>query len=420
MKHLIVKNVGPVRDIDICLKRFNVIIGPQSSGKSTVAKILSTCEWIEKEVATTRDEKAIGNREDFRRLVETFHKMEGYFDTTSPSYIFYETDFVTIEYGETDFCVVLKKDADYHRQKICYIPSERNMIALPELNGFEFKTTNLRSFLFDWYRAREYYNPDNKVDILGLGVKYYYNKNLQSKNDRVQHVNGETYDISLSNSSSGLQSAIPLIVMLQYYSEQYFKEYDFKSSFEQETKLKKMRSALTREIALELYKPGYAEEEVPRLTKEFNDKLHTNDPAAIDIFSKYDDACNRLMIPDRTTFIVEEPEQNLYPFTQIALLDAMMSLCSSSWEHGYTITTHSPYLLNYLNVLVMRYYKEVKDKAWMNPESLMVYAMQDGRMIDMMQTNTATGQKIVNAEDLAEAMRDMYGEYKELKQMPEC
>ena len=416
MKHLIIKNVGPVKSIDIKLKRFNVIIGPQSSGKSTVAKILSTCEWVEKEVATTRDEYAIGTREDFKNLVESFHKIEDYFDNPQPSYIFYETDVVTICYSETDFSVHLKKGADYYRQKICYIPSERNMVALPELNGFEFKPTNLRSFLFDWYRAREFYNPENKTDILGLGVKYYYDKERKINNDRVQHVNGETYDISLSNSSSGLQSVTPLMIMLQYYSGQYYQEYDFKNSFEQETKLKKMRSAMTREVALALYKPEFKEEEIGELVKEFNEKLHRNDPQVLDIFAQYDKACTRLMIPTRTTFIVEEPEQNLYPFTQMALLDDMVTLCSSSKEHGYTITTHSPFILNYLNVLIMRYYKHVEEKASINPSNLSAYAMQDGRMIDMMQTNASTGVVCVNAEDLIEAMRNMCSEYIELKQ----
>lgn len=417
MKHLIIKNVGPVKDIDIELKRFNVIIGPQSSGKSTVAKILSTCEWVEKEVATTRDEYAVGNRENFKELVESFHKIEGYFDSSKESYIYYETDFVTLIYDESNFQVNLKKNADYYRQKICYIPSERNMVTLSELNGFEFRMTNLRSFLFDWYRAREFYDPKNKVDILGLGVKYYYDKKLKSNNDRVQHINGETYDISLSNSSSGLQSLAPLVVMFQYYTEQYYKEYDFKSSFEQETKLKKMRNAMVREVVLALYKPGYKEEEIPSLVKEFNEKLHMGDSQALEIFSKYDEACNRLMIPTRTTFIVEEPEQNLYPFTQVSLLDNMVSLCSSMHEHGCTLTTHSPFILNYLNVLIMRYYKQIEDKASINPSNLAVYAMQGGRMVNMMQTNASTGMISVNAEDLIEAMRNMYSEYIELKRV---
>lgn len=417
MKHLVVKNVGPVKNIDIELKRFNVIIGPQSSGKSTVAKILSTCEWIEKEVATTRDENAIGDKENFKELIEGFHKIEGYIDSTVQSYIFYETDFVKIKYDEVEFGVKLKKSANYSRQKICYIPSERNMVTLPELNGFEFKTTNLRSFLFDWYRAREFYSPENKTEILDLGMKYYYNKELKSQNDRLQHVNGETYDISLSNSSSGLQSVAPLVVMLNYYTEQYYKEYDFKNSFDQEAKWKKMRNALTREIVLSLYKPGYKEEEIGDLIKEFNEKLHKYDAKALDIFAKYDAACNRLMIPTRTTFIVEEPEQNLYPFTQIVLLEEIVKRCSAAQEHGCTITTHSPFILNYLNVLMMRYYKHINSKAAINPADISVYAMQDGRMNDLMQMNSSTGLISVNAEDLIEAMREMYGEYVELKKM---
>lgn len=78
--------------------------------------------------------------------------------------------------------------------------------------------------------------------------------------------------------------------------------------------------------------------------------------------------------------------------------------------------THSPFVLNYLNVLVMRHYKKVEDKVSINPIDLSIYAMQDGRMVDMMQTNACTGMISVNAEDLIEAIRNMYSEYVELKQ----
>ena len=48
MARLIVKNVGPIKDIDIELKKVNVFMGPQSCGKSTLAKIISFCSWLEK------------------------------------------------------------------------------------------------------------------------------------------------------------------------------------------------------------------------------------------------------------------------------------------------------------------------------------------------------------------------------------
>jgi predicted ATPase len=36
-----IKNFGPIKDIDIEISRFNILIGPHASGKSTIAKILS-------------------------------------------------------------------------------------------------------------------------------------------------------------------------------------------------------------------------------------------------------------------------------------------------------------------------------------------------------------------------------------------
>lgn len=53
MKHLIIRNVGPVRQADLSLKRVNMIIGPQSSGKSTVLKVAAFCSWMERQIQLT-------------------------------------------------------------------------------------------------------------------------------------------------------------------------------------------------------------------------------------------------------------------------------------------------------------------------------------------------------------------------------
>lgn len=418
MRHLIIRNVGPVKEAEIELKKFNFIIGPQSSGKSTIAKILSTCNWIEKEVATTRNEKAVANGNDFKLLIESFHQIEDYFDKTAESYVSFSTDFIDIVYEHCEVRINLKRDAEYHRQKICYIPAERNMVTLPELKGFDFNSTNLRSFLFDWYRAREFYTPQNKTNVLELGVQYYYDSDKDTKCDRIQHVNGHTYDISLRNSSSGLQSVTPLIVMLQYFSDQYFTEFNFKNSFEQDDKAKQTRRTLTREVALKLYRPeGFREEDVPQLIAQFNDELHKGGSEAGRIFEIYEKACARLLKPNRTTFIIEEPEQNLFPFTQMDLLEAIVSLCVNGRKHECTITTHSPFILNYLNVLIKRYYSGVEGKVTLNPQELGAYAISDGRLADLIQVNTNSGKLSVNAEDLVEAMRYMYDEYRQMKEL---
>lgn len=415
MKHLVIRNVGPVKMVDVDLKRFNVIIGPQSSGKSTIAKIYSTCSWVEKEVATLMDEKVIKDAAAFVSLVEDFHKMADYFSKSSE--VLYETEVVKISLKNEAFSVVLKNQESYHREKICYIPSERNSVTLPELQGFEFGQTNLRSFLFDWFNAREFYKENNKAEILDLGIKYFYDPTELKYKDRIVHVNGNTYEIPLGSASSGLQSVVPLQIMIQYYADLYFDTFADKRSFDTETKIRKIRQTLIDKIVLqELYPEEYSIENRGELIKNVNDLLHKGNARALDMLVGFQLELERLIEPVRTSFIVEEPEQNLYPFTQIALLEYILRMCSyNNRNHSCTVTTHSPFILNYLNVLIARYYKNIEDKVCLNPDELGVFVIGDGHLTDLLQVNRSTGQKNVNADDLVEAMRFMYDEYRSLR-----
>ena len=413
MRHLIVRNIGPIKEAEIELKRFNFIIGPQSSGKSTIAKILSTCCWLEKEVTTTMNENAIKDADSFVSLMEDFHKMTDYFDEGSE--IIFETDVINISLRGKEFEVKLKEQELYKREKICYIPSERNSVTLPELQGFEFGQTNLRSFLFDWYNAREFYGEENKTDILNLGVRYYYDPSEQKYKDRIEHVNGETYKIPLGSASSGLQSVVPLQIMMQYYTNQYFNTFAEKTSFDSDAKTRMIQDKVVDKYVLSVMYPGFNPAERTKLIMEQNERIHEGNPEARELLMKYREELERLTVPVRTSFIVEEPEQNLYPFTQISLLEAIVELCSDERSHGCTITTHSPFILNYLNVLIERYYKNIPNQVKLNPEELCSYSISEGRLSDLMQVNARTGEKSVNAEDLVEVMRAMHQEYREIK-----
>jgi hypothetical protein len=53
----------------------------------------------------------------------------------------------------------------------------------------------------------------------------------------------------------------------------------------------------------------------------------------------------------------------------------------------------------------------------LNPTELSVFAVGNGRLADLIQNNERTGEMSVNAEDLVEAMRYMYTEYREMKDM---
>ena len=71
MAHFIIKNIGPINHTEFDLNRVNVFIGPQSVGKSTIAKIISFCLWLEK---TTIRQQHVDNKEKQLHLI-TFIKV---------------------------------------------------------------------------------------------------------------------------------------------------------------------------------------------------------------------------------------------------------------------------------------------------------------------------------------------------------
>lgn len=409
MRHLVIKNVGPIKLADIELKRFNVFIGHQSSGKSTIAKVISTCNWVEKEVATTLDVNAIADGDAFKNMMESFHKMDEYFSDSSE--IHFESDYIKIDYASEQLNVELKKDENYYRQKICYIPAERNMVTLPELQGFEFGTTNLRSFLFDWFNAREFYNDENKADIMGLGVKYFFDKEQNKFKDRIEHINGQTYGIPLSSASSGLQSIVPLLVMLQYYSGQYFTVASQKKSFDQDAKVIKLMPALAERYILKPYKPNHIPSESGKLLIEISTKFRGGDKKCQELMFNYQEALNRLLNPVKTTFIIEEPEQNLYPDTQLELIEKLTLLCQQERRHECTLTTHSPYIVNYFNILINQK-KEGRGKI--SVDDLNVFAVGKGGVQNLKSRNE-NGEWMIDTFDLTEQMQAIYNEYQSLK-----
>lgn len=392
MRRLIIRNVGPVKSVDVQLNKVNVFIGPQSSGKSTIAKVLSTCSWVEKEVATTMNDSFVADTDAFIALMSDFHKMTKYFDDASE--ILFETEVVRIALKGKEFSLQLKDQEAYHREKICYVPSERNSVTLPELQGFEFGQTNLRSFLFDWYNAREFYNESNKTDILNLGVRYYYDPNELRLKDRIEHINGKTYEIPLGSASSGLQSVVPLQIMMQYYAGQYFDSYGEKTSFDTEAKTKQIRRKLTDMMVLQKLFPGqFKPEERSRFIQTANELLHKGDEKAKQLLKEYNAAVERLTVPTRTSFIIEEPEQNLFPRTQMDLLFYLLSQLNHGRNHRLVMTTHSPYILYALNNCLLAYL--VKDtideeavplveslKYPINPADVSVWSIKDGCLVN--------------------------------------
>lgn len=65
----------------------------------------------------------------------------------------------------------------------------------------------------------------------------------------------------------------------------------------------------------------------------------------------------------RETFlnVVEEPEQNLFPTSQRAVLYELLSYANTTPGNELVITTHSPYIINYLTLVIKA--DEVKNEV---------------------------------------------------------
>ena len=358
-EQLTVKNFGPIKDATVDFKRVTVFIGPTGGGKSTLAKLAAV--FRDEEFFFDSDEevyakKVVGNLslygiQNFRQLNTDVqwksHWFSGGFggehDSTyfssptrnnlekaalpkfkalSQKYGLIISDFFTrgaaFHFGVTTYeaGVDFWKVVSSYFSSPKYIPADRVLAAF--VTGSTFILQNqkigissvLIDFLSDFETARNSISQDSEFVIPFLDASYYQSKGKQLV--KVRNSNGESI-IPLSESASGFQSLIPLLLIVSFDS------------------------------------------------KHFNN-----------------------------SFIIEEPELNLYPTAQQGLMNWLIEKCTKG-ENDLTITTHSPYILSHLNLLLYAYQvatnhperadevaQIVPRESWINPEEFACYQVEKG------------------------------------------
>ena len=100
------------------------------------------------------------------------------------------------------------------------------------------------------------------------------------------------------------------------------------------------------------------------------------------------------------SFIIEEPELNLYPTTQKSLIYYLADRCIKG-ENELMMTTHSPYVLAALNNLIFAYKvahekpekaaeveKVIPKDSWLNPDEFAAYFVADGTVRSIINPKT--------------------------------
>ncbi len=331
---LSIKNFGPitsgfVEDKYMEIADFTMIIGPQGSGKSTIAKALSALMWIEKALVrgdfTVKELKLPGR---FRARFD-FHNIKSYF--SDDSMMEYIGSVYHIDYrGESKLHVErVKSDEHTSIPKIMYVPSERNFISvLPKPSMISDLPQSFAAFLDEYDKARKDLNGDLALPINDVFFSY-------DKLNDISWVRRRENKTRLSQAASGFQSLIPLFLVSTYLAKQYTSKKDSED--------KNIRLNLGSNL-------GLSNEDLTRIRNEMKELLakNPNDKGLINMVNSL--LASR--VPSYFINIVEEPEQNLFPDTQIRMLFALLSYRNLNEKNKLIVTTHSPYLLNAVSLAV--------------------------------------------------------------------
>ena len=394
------RNIGPIKEVDIDLKKFNVFIGAQSSGKSTLAKIISFCTWLDKHTDRTTKKYVNGAIDSLKK----YHRLtDEYFN--EDSVIFYQGDNIAYAYnwpkGETitfteegyepelytnDTEFFFGKKDRVTNPKVIYIPAERSFVpAVPTLREYQEDNDNLQDFVNTWFRVKRKYPQEKALEILNLGVRYYYQED--SYRDWVMIEGGRK--IPLESSSSGLQSIIPLLVLVRWMSEGIYAE-------------EKPFSPAENEEIEKIVLSGIAD-------------LNKQDASIVDKLDRFIGFLSG-RIYTHTQFIIEEPEQNLFPETQCELMYHILSAVNHGKNHRLVMTTHSPYILYALNNSIEGF--SVSDKlpesikstiksssSFINPDDVNIWQIRDGRL-ETIKEGDSIGQHYFN--EIMDSVLDDY------------
>lgn len=384
MIKLCIKNFGPIKtgynnpqtDDFFSILRCTVIIGEQGTGKSTIAKLISTLLWLEKDIIQKRRLLEKFTTDDFIKLCKN-QKINDYF--LMDTYICCKTRFLTFEYKNSSFFITKNEDFDkYAGKKIMYIPSERNFISvLDEVDDIGGLPYTIESTYEEFSKASRALGKTKKKLPLN-GFSYFYDKTIKTGFIEDEENNSV---VKLSDSSSGLQSFTPLFLITDYLSKKVTEDFF--------NKIKNF-SPKDKEYAKKLIQSHFSE--------IFSDKAEEviekfERAASIGLSSDFTESDKTILMSQLSSIlnicfanIVEEPEQNLYPNSQIEVIKVLISCMNENVRNSLLITTHSPFILSTINNLLYASKinsKNIEENYKIDGKNCCAYLCKNGSIIDI-------------------------------------
>lgn len=327
-----IKSIGPIIDTGVIeLKTINLFIGKQSTGKSTLLKILSHCRWVEKLISIGKRKNGTSSIYIFTHYYRFVQDLIKFYRFDSKSFsadseIVYEGDTYRIEFKgnhQANARITPVEGATPYNARLCFIPSERNLIsAIKDIESW-YKPKDfdlLFNFIFEWDDIREHYSQANALPlVVAPDMEFFYDK---ARGEQIR-LTDKHKEFSPFYASSGVQSALPLEVMV---------------------------NALTNAVGT---KANMSKSDLMDIVSSIMaDDTDINKVVAESRLGK------SLMTYQGAVLFIEEIEQNLFPESQASLLRHVVAAIKAANERYdgnrsmVSMTTHSPYILSTLNVLM--------------------------------------------------------------------
>ena len=382
-EYITIHNIGPLKKIDrLEIAPFTVLIGESAIGKSTLMKVLILMRYLYKRAnirSFLRHSEITKSpfRIRFESLVKATNLVSMFKDD---SYIRYEVttdsgNVYTIEHGKTKRKIELpeinKEDLSFWKES--FVSENRNVIPAWTANALTNKNASLGFYFHETMNDfAQAVREDKEYDLSYLGLKLTVKHPKGRPTKLIVSPSDAAYTpIELTDASSGIQTSTPLSVIVQHFA----KDYSFKNAFR--------RSVL--------------------------DYLYDNE-----LLTKFSPVIELADLPKYVHIHMEEPELSLFPDAQCRLIDDLVknaSIATANDRHMRIImATHSPYILNYLNVLL---HQHTEGRAHIDAADMAVYRIYDGSAQNLLNEDDK-GNTIVDTYDLTEMMSVIYHEFNEL------
>lgn len=209
---LVIQNFGPIDNLDIEISKFNILIGPQGSGKSTIAKVLSVIQSFDYPLFAANKRKNI-QVSFFLTPFLTYYRIENFLKNNT--YWFFEDELISFKLNIDTIEINHKKSLEdtTDQSESYYFPAER--VALPMISESLFELnlaqSTLPAYFLQFGKDFTIARKNQKIfNIPTLNLEY------EHRDGRNLVILSDNRSLLLEETSSGIQANLPLLIILQY------------------------------------------------------------------------------------------------------------------------------------------------------------------------------------------------------------